>query len=308
MSSEKQEEVAKDLVKMSFAEFLETAPPGQIIGIEDLARSSAPHDSYLSLPELQLHCFEERCNGLRFFRATTAKNDVYLPGDDCRDAFVCYKCSNCNRTIKTFAIFAMRVAQSESGICQKYGEFPIFGPPTPARLIKLIGPDRDLFLRGRRCENQGLGIGAFVYYRRVVEGQKRRIFEEIKKVAEAVKAEPKVIELLDQAISETQFDRAVKLVKEAIPQSLLINGHNPISLLHSALSEGVHELTEEQCLENAHSIRVVLAELSERLAQALKDEAELKSAIGRLLNKKNAASSSQPTSQSGAEDDPKAGS
>ena len=41
--------------------------------------------------------------------------------------------------------------------------------------MKLVGPDRDDFLKGRRCENQGLGVGAFIYYRRVVENQKNRI-------------------------------------------------------------------------------------------------------------------------------------
>ena len=37
-------------------------------------------------------------------------------------------------------------------------------------------------MKGRRCGNLGLGIGAFVYYRRVVENQKSRILDEIIKV------------------------------------------------------------------------------------------------------------------------------
>ena len=56
------------------------------------------------------------------------------------------------------------------------------------------------------------------------------------------------------------------MAKVAIPESLLINGHNPILLLHNALSEGVHAMTDEQCLELASSIRIVLAELSERIS------------------------------------------
>jgi hypothetical protein len=57
-------------------------------------------------------------------------------------------------------------------------------------------------------------------------------------------------------------------------------------LLHSALSEGVHSLSDEQCLELASSVRIVLGELSERLSQALKDEAELSKALGTLMNYK----------------------
>jgi hypothetical protein len=48
----------------------------------------------------------------------------------------------------------------------------------------------------------------------------------------------------------------------------------------------LHQRSDEQCLEIASSIRVVLAELSERLAQALKDEAELNKALSRLMANK----------------------
>jgi len=61
-------------------------------------------------------------------------------------------------------------------------------------------------------------------------------------------------------------------------------------LLHRALSERLHAQTDEQCLELATSIRVVLTDLVERLANALKDEAELNVAVNRLL-KSNAPKS-----------------
>jgi hypothetical protein len=85
-------------------------------------------------------------------------------------------------------------------------------------------------------------------------------------------------------VSETQFSKALDMAKDAIPESLLINGHSPVLLLHSALSEGVHALSDEECLDLASSIRVVLGELSERLGQALKDEAELSKALSTLMN------------------------
>jgi hypothetical protein len=102
-----------------------------------------------------------------------------------------------------------------------------------------------------------------------------------------VNADPESIAALESAQAETQFSRALASVKSAIPQTLLINGHNPMTLLHSALSEGLHDHSDEQCLEIASSVRVVLAELSERLAQALKDEAELNKALARLMGTKD---------------------
>ena len=73
------------------------------------------------------------------------------------------------------------------------------------------------------------------------------------------------------------------MIKHGMPQVLLINGHNPLTLLHTALSQGVHEESDDYCLELATSIRVVLTELAERMAQALKDEAELNTAVSKLL-------------------------
>lgn len=57
-------------------------------------------------------------------------------------------------------------------------------------------------------------------------------------------------------------------------------------LLHNALSEGLHAQTDEECLELATSIRVVLTDLVERMASVLSDHAELKTAVKRLVEVK----------------------
>ena len=170
----------------------------------------------------------------------------------------------------------------------KFGESPGFGMPTPTRLLKLLGDQKDTFLKGRRCENQGLGIGAFVYYRRVVEHQKNRFLAEIISAAKLLNASGEQIAALEAAKDETQFTKAMTTVKDAIPEALLLRGHNPLTLLHSALSAGVHEHSDAECLELAQDIRIVLVDLAERLGQALKDDAELKDAVSRLLNRKAA--------------------
>jgi len=141
-------------------------------------------------------------------------------------------------------------------------------------------------LKGRRCENQGLGIGAFTYYRRVVENQKNRILNEIIKVSEKIGAPEQKINALKAAQNEDQFSKSLEMAKDALPESLLINGHSPVKLLHRVLSDGIHNLSDEQCLEYAASIRVVLGELSEKLGQALKDEATLTQAVAKLLGSK----------------------
>ena len=131
-----------------------------------------------------------------------------------------------------------------------------------------------------------LGIAAFAYYRRVIENQKNRILDEVVRVATKLGAPTEMLDDFSAAKAETQFSRAVASIKHGIPQALLVDGHNPLLLLHSALSEGLHAQTDAECLGLATSIRVVLTELVERMAIALKEEAELKSAVSRLLTVK----------------------
>lgn len=284
MSDDQQNEVKQEPEAISLAEFLESIPPSNLTNIVELTEtkytSGSEHYELLT-PEIQLHCPDDACNGTRFFRCRSSRPNVYK--GKYSFLYISYICSNCRKTEKTFSLAAQPDKDGDSGKCYKFGELPVYGPPTPARLIKLIGPDRELFLKGRRCENQGLGIGAFVYYRRVVENQKNRILDEIIKVSKKLCVAADMIAALENAKAETQFSKALASVKDAMPQALLINGLNPLTLLHSALSEGLHNKSDEHCLEIASSVRVVLAELSERLAQALKDEAELNNALSRLM-------------------------
>ncbi|GHA22184.1 hypothetical protein GCM10008090_35030 [Arenicella chitinivorans] len=296
--SENKKEIQEGHEAVTFAEFLENTPPSSLTEINDLVEAtyyqSGGISGYtLAKPEIQLHCPNDSCNGTRFFRCTT-RNSISV-SEDFSFEYISYICSNCRQTEKTFSLAFKRQGGEGIGSCYKFGERPLYGPPTPSKLIKLIGPDRDTFLKGRRCENQGLGIGAFVYYRRVVENQKNRILDEIIKVSEKISAPAESISALKEAKGETQFSKALSSVKDSLPQALLINGHNPLTLLHSALSEGLHNQTDEYCLEVASSVRVILGELSERLGQALKDEAELNHALSRLLQENSANKASKGT-------------
>ncbi len=263
-------------------QFLEEVPPGKAVSITDFV-GEGPYSSgayAVAKPRLELHCSTEGCADTCYFDRTDQAYAMPSGGD----AFVYYVCRNCGQSRKRFALFAVQNA----GIwrVQKYGERPAFGPPTPARAITLIGGERDLFLLGRRCETQGMGIGAFVYYRRVIESQRNRIFDELIRVIGTIAPGDPVLADLEAAKKETQFTTSVDTIKHALPQFLLINGYNPLTLLHSALSGGVHERSDEECLVDASSVRTVLFEFADRLGQALKDDKELKAAVSRLANKK----------------------
>lgn len=181
---------AVDENSISFSEFLLTVPPGETRTIEDLAPRRSEgirgESHFLKWPELRLHCDNQSCNGARIFRRVSGGGVNGSVESAPREFFMKFGCSNCRSETKTYSLWACRTTKDGKGKARKYGEFPAFGPRTPNRLLRLIGKDREIFLKGRTSENQGLGIGAFGYYRRVVENQATTIFDEIIKVAERI--------------------------------------------------------------------------------------------------------------------------
>jgi hypothetical protein len=270
--------------EVAFKSFLEEIPPDTYVYLTDLKVTRG--DRYIETSDIHYFCESDGCNGVRIFRcAETVFIDMSW-----RFEFLKYVCRNCGTQSVRFAIaICQRTAPADSptlwATCIKLGQVPSFGPQTPARLISLIGPDRDLFLQGRRAENRGLGIGAFAYYRRVVENQKNRIISEIARVAKTVGCSEETSKLFAAAKGETQFSKSMMMVKDVIPQTLLIRGQNPLTLLHSALSKGLHspEMTDERCLQLAKSIRTVLGELADRASEALKNDQEIQSALNALM-------------------------
>ncbi len=195
-----------------------------------------------------------------------------------------YRCRNCSKGTKQIAVRFIDKNEQFAEVL-KIGESPSFGPPTPRAVLTRLGDDAGIFLQGRQCENQGQGIGAFAYYRRVVENQKGRLIKEIIKVAEREQSPSEMIEELTAAASERQFSKAIGLIKHGIPKSLLLKNHNPLTLLHDALSEGLHAESDDTCLKMAGAIRVILVQMADRLSELLRDDAQVNAAVTMLLKK-----------------------
>ena len=124
-------------------------------------------------------------------------------------------------------------------------------------------------------------------------------------MAERLDADQDTLNNLEKVAKHTQFGRAVDDFKPALPSVLLIaGGQNPLTLLHSALSEAIHAHSDAECLDLAQDVRVVLSELADRISRALKDDAELQGAVNRLRSrttakKEAAAVTKEPGSQEG---------
>lgn len=260
----------------TWKEFLECVPPGQWYAIKEALRRTRQGPNVIDEPELNLYCNSDSCSRIMSFRCTTG--DIYFEKE--RNAFLVYMCKNCDTDTKSFAIFLR--SKPRGYLAYKYGEFPNFGPPIPRKTLEILGSDRELYFNGHRSEIQGLGLGAFSYYRRVVENQKNKLFDTIIRVVNKTQRNQDLLAELEIAKKETQFKNAIDKIKSAIPESLLINGENPLTLLHDALSAGIHNDDDSECLVSATAIRTVLDEFLAKAFSVLKNDGEVAKAIGQL--------------------------
>lgn len=285
MSDQAVKSAAEDAAApISFKEFLERTHPSVVKVVSGAwvqRRSSNGVSVHLNTPELRLHCAV--CDGERTFRS---QDDPYLKTDEPNLRYIGYRCGDCRKHVKTFSLW-VRTGDGGAAHTYKYGEKPPFGIPVPNRVLRLFGQDRDNFIKGRQCENQGLGVGAFAYYRRVVENHKNEIFEEIIRVCETVNASAELIEELRRAQQEISFEKSLAQIKTALPQGLLVEGKNPLLALHGALSVGLHQETDAECLEAAHAVRLVLTDLVDKMSMLRQDNQELNKAVQRLLDKRS---------------------
>ncbi len=274
--------------------FLELTPPNTPVSIAGLAEKidvrvagGTPYWTVVKAVPKQVHLYCDHDDGVRRFNSRDRNQG------GAGYTFLTYVCRDCGVFTKTFAVVTeLRYFKSEGkgevqGQAQvmKLGEFPPFGAPISKRVRKVLEQEGDLELyrQGMRAEAQGLGLGAASYLRRIVDDNWKRLVQEIREAA--AKLGQVDLGTFDAALQETQFSKAVQILKDAIPPKLLIlDGQNPLTLLYRPLSVQLHDLSDEQCLRQAADIRLVLTALLENIADVMRDQAELKAAAARLSN------------------------
>ena len=214
--------------------------------------------------EIQLFCPSEHCNHTLNFNS---KTDYQLHNNQKSFSFLIeYNCKNCYFSV-SFAINYSSEIITENDKhflvikLQKFGQYPSNAIKIPKEIttlskrMDLIAAKEinTLFSNGMICEGHGLGIGAFSYYRQIVEIMRDVIFDLIISSLEHNKANTNIINEYQLAKSEHQFDKSMEHIKCTLPDSFKLGGQNPIKLLFKALSSGVHlnDKKDNDCIELA---------------------------------------------------------
>ena len=193
-----------------------------------------------------------------------------------------YLCVHCQKFERAFYI---KVDDNKKWF-MKVGQYPSWETKGNVNIEKLLGEHSNYYSRGLVCESQGYGIGAFGYYRRIVEEVIDSLLDEI---ADLLTEEDlsKYQDALKKTKETIVTQEKIDLVKDLLPPILRPSGMNPLGVLHSALSEGLHAESDDQCLAYAATCREILLFLVNQVAASKLASREFTESMKRLLEKKN---------------------
>lgn len=201
-----------------------------------------------------------------------------------------YICSGCTQGLRIFLVSFLYTSPDGSGnskvLLEKVGQIPSWSTAMDPELENILGDHSILYKKGLINESQGYGIGAHAYFRRIVE---HVIDELLNSIYELVAAEEK--EEYKEALDKTKETRVtqekIDLVKDLLPSSLKPDNINPLSVIHSALSQGLHDLSDEECMEQAELIRNSLVFLINQIIRTRSSAQIFTDSMRKLLVKKS---------------------
>ncbi|MES2458687.1 MAG: hypothetical protein V4594_24240 [Bacteroidota bacterium] len=168
---------------------------------------------------------------------------------------------------------------------QKIGQFPSYDVGLNTILKKYLNEeDQSNYKKALICLSISYGIGAYAYLRRVIENEIKRIIQDI---AELEFDGVEYVQTAYEAFkTDFQMSKLIEVVNKYLPGSLKDLGDNPVRLLYEQLSGGIHEFTDEQCIEKAHHIDVLLNYVIRKINEEKYQLSDVKKAmIGLRQNK-----------------------
>lgn len=234
-------------------------------------------------PPINMYC--EICGSVQTFNMTNEYHEFYhyanVPAGDTKIRLL-YLCQSCRKFARQFHIY---ISQSLDFV-YKFGQYPEWEIKLDKNLEKTLGRHSKTFRKGLVCESQGYGIGAFAYFRRITEEIIDELLDSISDLIDTGHKE-KYLAALEATKKTRVTQEKIDLIKDLLPNILRPNGMNPLGVLHSELSEGLHAATDESCLENASHIKDILTFLVNQIIISKEASRQFTNSMKALLEKKS---------------------
>lgn len=212
--------------------------------------------------------------GVSISNSSSIKNEI----TECSDP-IKFRCVTC-KELKKYHIY--QSYDDDQVTFEKYGEYPRKQLDKDKELNKFFKEDKDNYDKAIVCLAQGYGIAAHAYLRRIIENN-------IFKLLDLINADSTDDELTKEmrvAIAELKvtspMSDKIAIANKALPGYLKPNGLNPLGRMYKLLSEGVHSLTDEECLEKANNLNACLKYLVSELADHKKNKDNFAKMLGAM--------------------------
>ncbi len=192
---------------------------------------------------------------------------VEIPLPDLSFKLLLYSCTTCHSLFQCFL-----EVNSKEGYLRKLGQNPPYSIVVPREIEIDLGEDITLYKNAVICLSQSYGIGACIYLRRLLENKVNPLLTVLYQTREAEHASSEELATIKAAIEEFVFDEKIRIVSRAVSNSLPESANNPITLTYSRLSDGIHNRTDEECVEIAKRAKSVLIRLLSDLKRELRQK------------------------------------
>jgi hypothetical protein len=187
-----------------------------------------------------------------------------------------YQCTGCGKAIWRCWV----EVDFDGGWVRKVGQLPPWSIAVSKDLERHLGAAAaELYKRARICMSESFGLGACAYMRRVLEDTIDPLLKlelEVKRGEGAAKEE---LDALSAAIESKVFKVKTEEAYRHAPKSIIVDGDNPLKLIHDQLSIGVHLLPEEDCLSVAMKLSAALEYVVKELNRQREEKAAFTAAV-----------------------------
>jgi hypothetical protein len=135
------------------------------------------------------------------------------------------------------------------------------------------------YYKGVKLYNENIGIGSFAYFRRIIE---KELFSILKDISILPSTDPKLSKLITEYYNTNKISSLYKNSFSLLPKSLQLLGGNPLEILYNHTSKGLHNLTEQECLDEADSIHKILEYVIIKINEEKSELLEIRNIIKNL--------------------------
>lgn len=250
-------------------EFLENSPLYFVIHLEKMGNYKAR--------EIELDC--ANCKNIKPFHIDDPRGVLFnSPGMVGQKELyrATYKCVSCRGDLRIFWLHVETI-ENEKFQVHKVGQHPRGELPRSKTLSKFFKGDREEYNKAVTCMANGYGVAAFAYMRRIVESN---INDLLDMIGEDDMINDDIKDALVKLKAASPMSSKIAIANKALPDYLLIDGHNLLGTMYKVLSDGVHTLTDQECLKRAKAVQNCLEFLISGLAahknikKSVKDDLE----------------------------------